>query len=225
MLPDLRQKPLGDRRERLILVPDQVEFCFENRVQRPENESAAGRRVHQFRERQRAAESLFHEHGRIVREPEGSFQPQGGVFLSRPLTDVAFPALDGREQRKPFQVRSLDRFLFRERGVFRKDQPPDVAFGKFDEVVFSRVRQIAKDREIQKPLVQFLRDLFGISAGDVVLKSGTALLEGLDLSGEVADLVGFGQPEIQISARDVVQREKLLLDLVRHREQVLRAVA
>ena len=45
------------------------------------------------------------------------------------------------------------------------------------------------------------------------------------LPGKIPDLIGFGQPEKDIAAGDVIQRHKLLLDLVRHAHQVLRAAA
>ena len=50
------------------------------------------------------------------------------------------------------------------------------------------------------------------------------LFECMDLSGQVADLVGFRQTKIQIPAGDIVKRNKLPLDPVRHADQVLRTV-
>ena len=45
-------------------------------------------------------------------------------------------------------------------------------------------------------------------------------LEGARLLGEIADLIGFREAEVQLAAGDVVQRKKFLFDLVRHGHQI-----
>ena len=92
-------------------------------------------------------------------------------------------------------------------------------------VILAVIRCFADHGEVQEPLVQLFRHLLGVAAGDVVAQIRIQFLKPADLPGEIADLIRFRQSEIDVPAGDIIQRQKFLLDLIRHAHQVFGPVA
>ena len=97
--------------------------------------------------------------------------------------------------------------------------------GKDQRLIFGAVRCFHQYSKIQQALIQFLRDLLCVAAGDMVMQFRVLLLKFLNGPCQQSDLIGFSQAQIDIPAGDVVQRDKFLGNLIRHADQILRAVA
>ena len=160
----------------------------------------------------------------VIGKAEGPFQDQVRIVVSCPGPDLTGPGLVGAEEGKALQVGDSDLFLSGQGILCRHDQAPDVAFGKGQIFVSAAVRQFCQNDKVQDPLVQLFGDLFRIPAGDVVVEAGIAELELPDGPGQIFDLEGFRQSQIQLSSAYVIQRDEFLLDPVRHADQVLRPV-
>ena len=89
--------------------------------------------------------------------------------MSCPLLNISVPTLFGAEQWQVFQILSPDYFFFRQMVPFREHQPPYILFREGQVFILPAVRQFRQDKEIQKTFIQLVRDLFGITAGDVVM--------------------------------------------------------
>ena len=59
----------------------------------------------------------------------------------------------------------------------------------------------------------------------MISESRILLLENMDFFGKKTDLIRLRQAEIQISARYLIQGNKLFFDTIRHTDKVLRAVS
>ena len=59
----------------------------------------------------------------------------------------------------------------------------------------------------------------------MILKPGIFFLKCADLPGEKSDLIGLGKSEIQVSARDVIERDEFPFDLICHTYKVLCAIS
>ena len=59
----------------------------------------------------------------------------------------------------------------------------------------------------------------------MIVQAGAEILERTQAAGEAADLIGLGKAEIELAPGEIVEREKFLFDLVRHGDEILRAVA
>lgn len=86
--PQLFQKPLCDRCERLIALPRYVQFRFQRRWQRAEGKSAAFGRVDQVIKGEKISESFSYENRSVVCQTEGTFQSQ--AVKGSALTDMKF---------------------------------------------------------------------------------------------------------------------------------------
>ena len=58
----------------------------------------------------------------------------------------------------------------------------------------------------------------------MVFKAGVLFLQRVKFPGDVPDLEGFRKAEIQVSACKIIQRQELFLNLVCHRDKILRTV-
>ena len=59
----------------------------------------------------------------------------------------------------------------------------------------------------------------------MIVQAGAEILERTQSAGKPADLVRLGETEIEFAPGEIVEREKFLFDLVRHGDEILRAVA
>ena len=123
------------------------------------------------------------------------------------------------------EILGADGLFFGQFIVLREDQAPEIGLREEERVILARIGGFTQHGEIQQPLVQLFRDLLRVAAGDVKTQAGAAALQRVQLPRQIADLIGFRQAEIQLAAGDIVQRQKLLFDLIRHRDEILRPVA
>ena len=141
--------------------------------------------------------------------------------ISCPWADIVSPALFGAEQRLTRKVLRSYAFLLCQSGGCRDDRTEIVCLREKDVVIFSFIRRFTDHCEVQKPFIQFFCDLLGIPAGDVILKTGIGFLKGPDLPGQITDLIGLCQSEIDIAAGDIIQCQEFLLDLICHGYKIL----
>jgi len=141
--------------------------------------------------------------------------------ISCPRPDIVLPALFRTEQRLTRKVLRGYALLLCQYRRCGKDRTEIVCLWEKDVVIFSFIRRFTDHREVQKPFIQFFRDLLRISAGDVIPKIGIGFLKGADLPRQVTDLIGLRQAEIDIAAGDIIQRQEFLLDLICHGYKIL----
>ena len=70
-------------------------------------------------------------------------------------------------------------------------------------------------------LIQLFRDLLRISAGDMIPEIRIGFLKEANLSGQMTDLIGLCQSEIDIAAGDIIQCQEFLLDFICHKYEIL----
>ena len=108
--------------------------------------------------------------------------------------------------------------------ILRQNQSPEIPFRKFDVFILSAVRLLGQYQKIKQSLIQFVDDLFRITAGDVIVQIRVAFLEVFDDSREIFYLTGLCHPEIQLTAVDIVQGHEFLFNFIGQVYQILCAV-
>ena len=165
------------------------------------------------------------EHGTVVGQPEGAFQPKLVYAFPAPSGHIILPALFRAEQRQPDQVIHCDGFFLCQGIIRRKNQAPHVRLGKAQEIIFGPVRFFRQYGKIQQSLIQLFRYLLRIPAGNMVVKLRVLLSEILNCPRQYPNLIGLRHPQINIAAGDIIQGDKFLGDLIRHADQILCPVA
>ena len=92
-------------------------------------------------------------------------------------------------------------------------------------IVFQRIHILHNQRKIQNAFIQFFRDVFTVSAGDVAADTGMQLLHPFQRPGKILQGIGFGAADKNLAAHGIVQHLKFRFRLVHQVQNVLRPLA
>ena len=96
----LGQKHLRRPRKHLVLFPDDIQFCFQRRRQRPEAQLTVSTGVNELGEGEDLAQALPRLNARVIGQIKGGHDVQGIHLFPEPLGKVLRDPLAGTDERQ-----------------------------------------------------------------------------------------------------------------------------
>ncbi len=148
--------------------------------------------------------------GGVEEQAVGGGDPEPVHPLAHPgVHEPAVPEAPGDDQREVRQVAGGNRLFPGQGAVPAHEDAPGVADGKLEGAVLGLIHGVEQQAEVDQPLVQLLRDIGGIAAGDMEADMGVPLLEALGPLGEEADALGLARADVDVSGDGGVRGRQL----------------